>query len=101
MVHFRMHSMQGKQFLSCCDAGLLGRNFKEGKTCLRITESFYKGTEIPVAEATTIIKEHLRACDSVHIIGDNIIASLDRCGVINKAGVKRVCNIPHVMWIKM
>nr|MDO8118975.1 DUF424 family protein [Candidatus Sigynarchaeota archaeon] len=101
MVHFRMHAMEGKQFMSCCDAELLGKRFTEGKTCLRITEEFFKGTEVPVADATNLIKDHMNACNSVHIIGENIITNLDKCGLISKDGVKRVCNIPHVMWIKI
>jgi len=100
-VHLKIHEMQDKQFLSCCDSDLLGKTFTEGKTCLRVTESFYKGTEITLEEASIIIRDNIKAMDSVHIIGERIIDYLHEKDVICKDGVRRVNKIPHLIIIHM
>jgi len=100
-VHLKIHQMYGKQFLSCCDSELLGKTFTEGKCCLQVTDSFYKGTEIPVEEACEIIAENLNTMDSIQIIGEHIIDYLHECDVISKYGARRVSGIPHVMFMRM
>ena len=100
-VHLKIHSMQGKQFLSCCDSDLLGKTFTEGKSCLRVTESFYKGTEISLEEARDIISTNIDAMDSVQIIGENIINCLHDSDVVCKDYAKCVDGVPHLMFIKL
>ena len=93
--------MQGKQVLTCCDSELLGKSFTEGKCCLRVTESWYKGKEITLENATEIIKENINKVDSFQVVGEYIITYLDKCGVIAKNGVKRVQGVPHLIFIRM
>lgn len=100
-VHLKIHEMQGRQFLSCCDSELLGKTFIEGKCCLQVSESFYKGTEITLEEACEIISANIRNMDSVQIIGDHIIDYLHDCDVVCKDGARRVNGIPHLIYIHM
>jgi len=93
--------MYGKQILSCCDSELLGKTFTEGKCCLQVTDSFYKGTEISIEDACDIIAENLGNMDSIQIIGEHIIDYLHERDVISKDGARRVRGIPHVMFIHM
>ena len=87
--------------MSCCDSELLGKTFTEGKCCLQVTDSFYKGTEISIEEACEIIAGNLTTMDSIQIIGEHIIDSLHERDVICKDGAKRVSGIPHVMFMRM
>ena len=93
--------MQGKQVLTCCDSELIGENFTEGKCCLRVTESYYKGKEILLEDAKDIIKENIGKVVSFQVVGKNIINILNECGVIEKTGVKRVQGIPNLIFIRM
>jgi hypothetical protein len=99
-VFLKIHSMQGKQFLSCCDSELLGKTFTEGKCCLRVTEGFYKGTEISLDEAKEIIASSIDAMDSVQIIGEHIIDHLHACEMVSKECARRTCNVPHLILIR-
>ncbi|MFX0102596.1 MAG: DUF424 family protein [Candidatus Hodarchaeota archaeon] len=100
-VFLKIHKMQGKQVLTCCDSELLGACFTEGKCCLRVTETWYKGQEISIEKAKDIIKENINKVDSFQVVGENIINFLDKCGVMGKKGVKRVQGVPHLIFIKM
>jgi hypothetical protein len=91
--------MQGRQFLSCCDSDLLGKTFTEGKCCLRVTEGFYKGTEIGLDEAKDVIAENIDAMDSIHVIGEHIIDHLHACALISKECARRTSNVPHMILI--
>lgn len=93
--------MQGKLVFTCCDSELLGKSFTEGKCCLRVTESWYKGKEITIEDATKIIKENINKVDSFQVVGEYIINHLDKCGVVTKKGVKRVKGVPHLIFIRM
>ncbi|MHA1680937.1 MAG: DUF424 family protein [Promethearchaeota archaeon] len=98
-VSIKMHDMQGKMFLSCCDSELIGKSFTEGKTCLRVTESFYRGDEYTAERAGEIIQEHFGKLDSLHLIGKQIIDCVVNLGLISRDGCRRTCGIPHVMFI--
>ncbi|MBD3188580.1 DUF424 family protein, partial [Candidatus Bathyarchaeota archaeon] len=89
-----------RYFLSCCDSNLLGKRFTEGKACLRVTESFYKGEICSLDEAAKIIKNHMGRCDSIQIIGECIINRLDAAGIISKECAKVVKNVPHIMFVR-
>jgi hypothetical protein len=99
-VYLKIHSMSGKAFLSCCDSELLGKTFTEGKCCLRVTEGFYKGTEIGLDEAKEIIAANIEAMDSIQIIGEHIIDHLHACDLVSKEGARRTCNVPHMIIIR-
>jgi hypothetical protein len=79
----------------------MGKKFTEGKTCLRITESYYKGSEMTLDDARAFIEEHIKGCDSMQIIGETIINHLHDCKVIDKKGLKRVDGVPHLIYIKI
>ncbi len=99
-VFLKIHSMQGKNFLSCCDSELLGKTFTEGKSCLRVTEGFYKGTEVGLDEARDVIVENINAMDSIQIIGEHIIDHLHACDLVSKDGARRTCNVPHLILVR-
>lgn len=96
-VHLKIHAMHGKAFITCCDSELLGKTFTEGKCCLRVTEGFYKGTEIGIDEAKEVIAANIEAMDSIQVIGEHIIDHLDACDLVSKHGARRTCNVPHLI----
>ena len=100
-MYLKVHQMHGKSVICCCDADLMGKKFTEGKTCLRITESYYKGSEMTLEDAKEFIEEHIKGCDSMQIIGEAIIKYLHDSDVIDKKGLKRVDGIPHLIYIKI
>ena len=100
-VFIKIHMMDNKQFLSCCDSDLIGKKFVEGKICLRIVESYYKGDELTLETATELIREKINIMDSVHIIGHKINNMLHEKQIIDKRGAKKVQHVPHLMLIKM
>jgi hypothetical protein len=99
-VHLKIHSMQGRQFMSCCDSELLGKTFTEGKCCLRVTEAFYKGTEVDLEDAKDMIADNINSMDSVHLIGEHIIDHLQANNIVCKDGARRVKNVPHVILVR-
>ncbi len=99
-VYLKIHTIHGKAFISCCDSELLGKTFTEGKCCLRVTEGFYKGTEIGLDEAKEIIAANIDAMDSIQIIGEQIINHLHACDLLSKEGARRTCNVPHMILIR-
>ena len=98
-VFLNIHAMHGKAFISCCDSELLGKTFTEGKCCLRVTEGFYKGTEIGLDDAKEIIAANIDAMDSIQIIGEHIIDHLHACDLVSKQYARRTCNVPHMIII--
>ena len=99
-VHLKIHATHGKHVISCCDSNLLGKTFTEGKCCLRVTEGFYKGTEIGLEEAKDIIAANIDRIDSLQVIGEQIIDHLHACDLVSKEGAQRTCNIPHMILIR-
>nr|MDO8088932.1 DUF424 family protein [Candidatus Sigynarchaeum springense] len=99
-VYLKVHAMHGKQFLSCCDSELLGKTFTEGKCCLRVSEGFYKGTEIGLDEASDVIAKNIEVMNSIQIIGEHIINHLHACELISKEGARRTCNVPHLILVR-
>ncbi|MHA1793576.1 MAG: DUF424 family protein [Promethearchaeota archaeon] len=99
-VFLKIHVSGNKKFLSCCDSELLNKTFSEGKICLRVPESFYKGDKLPLEEASKIIRKNIPLMDSVQIIGGNIINHLDKEGIISKKGARSVAKIPHLILIQ-
>jgi hypothetical protein len=99
-VYLKIHAMQGRQFLTCCDSELLGKTFTEGKCCLRVTEGFYKGAEIDLDEAKEVIAASIKAMDSVQIIGEHIIDILHECDLVSKESARRTCSVPHLIIIR-
>lgn len=97
----KIHTLQGKIFVSCCDKDLLGKTFSEGKCCLRVSESFYTGAEMSHEDACAAIMEHLDTADSIHVIGEGIVGHLVDAGVIGTSGVKRVQGVPHFIFMRM
>ncbi|MBN2150205.1 MAG: DUF424 family protein [Candidatus Lokiarchaeota archaeon] len=99
-VYLKIHAMQGRQFLSCCDSDLLGKSFTEGKCCLRVTEGFYKGAEVDLDEAKDVIAASIEAMDSIQVIGEHIIDHLHACDLVSKECARRTCNVPHLIIVR-
>jgi hypothetical protein len=100
-VYLKIHSMQSRQFLSCCDSELIDQTFTEGKCYLTVPAEFYKGEELTLEEACEIISKNLTHMDSVHVIGERIINHLHENDVIDKSASRRVANVPHIMFMRM
>jgi len=98
-VYLKIHSMQGKSFLSCCDSELLGKTFTEGKCCLRVTEGLQGHGDRPRRGTRCHRREH-HAMDSIQIIGEHIIDHLHACDLLSKEGARRTCNVPHLILVR-
>ncbi|MFC1704779.1 DUF424 domain-containing protein [Nanoarchaeota archaeon] len=82
---------EGKKLVAICDSDLLGKKFEQGNLQLDLTSGFYKGKEMGAEE----VKEILKDCYIVNVVGDESIAFLVSLGIIDKKHVLKVGGVPH------
>jgi hypothetical protein len=83
--------------VAICDKEILGKNFREGKLRLNISEAFYGGKLISFDDAISEIKESSIA----NIVGNNIINKAINDGIVHELGVIKISGIAHVQIIKV
>lgn len=79
-----------------CDAELIGREFREEKTVLKVDERFYGGREASVGECLRAIREATIA----NVVGSVVERAIQE-GLIDPERVLRVQGVPHAMMVKM
>lgn len=82
--------------MTVCDAGLLGRELKEGQLRLRVDEAFYGGREASVEECLRC----LRGATVANVVG-SIVERAVEAGLIDPASVIKIEDVPHAQLIRM
>ena len=87
---------QGETLVVICDAELIGKKFKQGKLKLEVKESFYRGEEAGVDECLTALREATIA----NLVG-SIVEHAIRAGILERANVVRIQNVPHAQLVRL
>lgn len=96
MPSLRVIRTQGEVLVVVCDPELLGKKFKQGELKLEVKESFYRGTEASVEECLTALREATIA----NLVG-SIVRYAVKVGIIERANVIRIQNVPHAQLVRM
>ena len=88
--YIKIHNKGGQACVGCCDEDCLGITLKSDKFQFKISEAFFKGE---LVELEDIIKK-LQNSTNFQIVGNSIIESLVKEGMIDKEGILVVDNIP-------
>lgn len=87
----RIHRQGREVLVAVSDAGLVGREFREGNMRLFIHESFY-GTE--GADAPEVVRE-LAACTIANLVGVDVVTLAIRHGFVHPDNVLDIDGVPH------
>ena len=87
----RVHRQGREVLVAVSDAGLVGREFKEGKLRLHVAEAFY-GTD--GADATDVLRE-LSACTIANLVGVDIVTLAIQHGYVDPDNVLDIAGVPH------
>ncbi len=79
--------------MAVSDSGLVGREFKEGKMRLKVTEAFY-GSEEAQADAPEVLRQ-LSVCTIANLVGIEIVTLAIQHGFVNPDSVLDIEGVPH------
>ncbi|MBA7597765.1 hypothetical protein ES703_04771 [subsurface metagenome] len=96
MPFLRVIRTQSEVLVIVCDPELLGKKFKQGELRLEVNESFYRGTEASVKECIAALREATIA----NLVG-SIVRHAIKVGIIERANVLRIQNVPHAQLVRL
>ncbi|MBC7131311.1 DUF424 family protein [Candidatus Bathyarchaeota archaeon] len=83
--------------LAICDAELLGRTLHHGKITFTVNEQFYKGEEVDVEYAVSMIENST----IVNMVGKNVVQKAIEKGYVHPEAVLEIEGIPHAQIVKL
>ena len=87
---------QGRDTLvAVCDAELLGKTLEGGRTPFCVSEQFYKGTLVDVEEALKAMGK----ASICNIVGKRIVEAAIEKGMVQKAAVIYIGDVPHAQLV--
>jgi hypothetical protein len=96
MPTLRVLQTQSEILVVICDAGLLGKEFKQGELRLKVDKSFYCGEESSVETCL----QALQGATIANLVG-SIVEHAVKAGFIDHANVIKIQNVPHAQMVKM
>ena len=95
MIYVKIHKGSGSVVTAVCDSELIGKKFKEGKLCLKVSEKFYKGDLISLEEAEKFLKEAV----NLNIVGKKSVDLALKLKVILEENIVNIQGVPHAQSI--
>jgi len=83
--------------LAICDADIIGRTLREGKIVFCVKENFYKGAQVNVEEAVSMIEN----CNIVNMVGRNVVKKAIEQGYVHPDAVLNIEGVPHAQIVKL
>jgi len=96
-VWVKIHRQGDHVLVAICDAELLGRELKQGKLVIKVSEHFYGGFRLDVEEALKIAEE----ADSINLMGGRVVEAAARRGLIDREAVVTIASVPYAMAVKV
>lgn len=93
----KLRKIGNNVLLSICDAEILGKTLREGKIVFHVTEEFYKGAEVGLEEAITMIENST----IVNMVGKNVVQKAIEKGYVHPEAVLIIEGVPHAQIVKM
>lgn len=91
MFKFRVYRSGREVVLAACDEELVGREFRDGKLRLQVSEAFY-GTE-RIAPSDLLVQ--LRACTIANLVGERVVGLAVERGYVSERNVLWIGGVPH------
>jgi len=83
--------------LAICDVDIIGRTLREGKIVFCVKENFYKGAQVNVEEAVSMIEN----CNIVNMVGRNVVKKAIEQGYVHPDAVLNIEGVPHAQIVKL
>lgn len=93
----KLYKIGNHVLLAICDTELLGRTLHQGKIAFKITEQFYKGEEVEIDHAISMIEKST----IVNMVGENVVKKAIEKGYVHPEAVIRIEGIPHAQIVKL
>jgi hypothetical protein len=94
-IYVKKFHSKGDTVVAACDPELIGKCFKEGKLVLEVKKEFYEGALLSLEDALATIESSTIA----NIVGETIVSSAIKAGLICEDCVIRVSKVPHAQRI--
>ena len=94
MIYVKVHKSRS-EFVSVCDEELVGKEFREGKYCLKVSEYFYKGEKRSEREVKEILKNYAQ----LNIVGKRSIKLALELNIVDKDMIIKIDGVPHAQVI--
>lgn len=101
MIYLKEHAAEKGEIIAMCDKELIGKVLSEGKVRLDLEKyaSFYKGELVSEKDAAKMLSEV--EIHSANIVGKRSVEVAAKIGLIGKADVRKVKNVPFVNIFKV
>jgi len=93
MIFVKEHIHNDRKLISLCDGNLIGKEFEEKDFTIKISKSFYLGEPMFEKEIIGLVQEGVL----LNIIGEESVNFALKNNLIQKAGIKRIKNIPFAL----
>ena len=82
--------------LAACDEELLGKEFKDGKKRLLVTEEFYGGRLVEEEELVSL----LEMATIANLTGERVVGVAVKAGVVDPQCVLEIGGVPHAQMVR-
>ncbi len=96
-VFLKVHRTQGEVLVAMCDCEALGRTFREGQFCMKVSERFYRGTLVDVDDCDP----YLREATIGNFVGERSVSKAIKMGLVQGEHVIAIGGIPHAQMVRM
>lgn len=91
MIRCKVYRKGREVLVAACDQDLVGKELREGKLRLWVSEAFY-GTEVVNAAA---LLQQLRGCTIANLVGHRVVGLAVEQGFVAAGNVLYVEGVPH------
>lgn len=91
MIACKVYRRGREVVVAACDEELVGREFREGKLKLVVSEAFY-GRETVDADA---LLQQLRACTIANLVGERVVGLAVEHGYVSDRNILWIKGVPH------
>ncbi len=92
-----MFRTKADTLLAAADEELLGKQLKEGKYRLNVSENFYK--DVLVEDGA--LKDLLSLCSVANLVGERCVTEAIELGLISKENIIYIQGVPHAQFTTM
>ena len=97
MFSARLINHNATRMLNICDSDLLGKTITRDKFSIKIDEKYYGEKIVNKEKATELLKN----CNSINLVGNEIISLSVSLGIGSLEGIKKINDIPFLIVFKV
>ena len=97
MFSARLITHDNTKLLNICDSNLLDKTLTRDKFSIKIDEKYYGEKTINKEKATELLKN----CNSINLVGNEIISLSTSLGIGSIEGIKKINDIPFLIVFKV